>query len=62
MFDKGTFSITDAYQLVGIPGQLVVHPKHLISPVSLKFHRENIFREPNILDGETQIPDDDVPF
>lgn len=42
MFDRGLFSITDEYQLIGaIEGQLLVIAGHKISRKSLKYHRDS---------------------
>lgn len=41
MFDKGTFSIMDDFELLGDEsGKLTVHPNHLINIENLKDHRE----------------------
>lgn len=40
MFDKGLFSITDDYKIIGaIEGKLLVTPEHKISLTDLKHHR-----------------------
>ena len=42
MFDKGSFSISDNYNLLGVEsGQLNVHPKHKIEKKNLNYHRES---------------------
>jgi putative restriction endonuclease len=41
MFDKGSFAISDNYDLLGAEtGQLKVHDKHKIEKVNLGYHRE----------------------
>ncbi|AKD04363.1 YDG/SRA domain-containing protein [Pontibacter korlensis] len=41
MFDKGTFTISDSFQILGeVEGELFVHPKHQIAPQHLTYHRE----------------------
>lgn len=40
MLDKGSFAISDSFQLLGIEsGQLIVHEKHEIEKANLKYHR-----------------------
>ncbi|MGB2232718.1 MAG: YDG/SRA domain-containing protein [Flavobacteriaceae bacterium] len=42
MFDKGSFSISDNYNLLGAEsGELTVHPKHNIEKENLNYHRES---------------------
>ena len=42
MFDKGSFSISDNYKLLGAEsGELTVHPKHKIEKENLNYHRES---------------------
>lgn len=42
MFDKGSFSISDNYDLLGVEsGQLRVHEKHKIEKENLNYHRES---------------------
>lgn len=42
MFDKGSFSISDNYKLLGVEsGELTVHPKHKIEKENLNYHRES---------------------
>jgi len=42
MFDKGSFSISDNYNLLGAePGNLTVHPKHKIEKENLNYRRES---------------------
>jgi putative restriction endonuclease len=42
MFDKGSFSISDNYNLLGAEsGHLTVHPKHKIEKENLNYHRES---------------------
>jgi putative restriction endonuclease len=41
MFDKGMFSITDRFSLVGfVTGNLIVNAPHSISSANLKYHRQ----------------------
>ncbi len=41
MFDKGSFSIDDNFNLIGATtGQLMINPKHKINLDNLKYHRE----------------------
>jgi len=40
MFDKGSFSISDNYELLGAEsGQLAVHTQHKIDKENLNYHR-----------------------
>ena len=42
MFDKGSFSIEDNLELVGmVSGQLVLHAKHKLNISNLKYHRQS---------------------
>ena len=42
MFDKGSFSISDNYKLLGAESdELTVHPKHKIEKENLNYHRES---------------------
>lgn len=42
MFDKGSFAISDNYDLLGAEsGQLTVHDKHKIEKENLNYHRES---------------------
>lgn len=42
LFDKGSFSISDSYDLTGnIKGKLHVHEKHYINKENLKYHRKS---------------------
>lgn len=42
MFDKGSFSISDNYNLLGAEsGHLTVHPKHKIEKENFNYHRES---------------------
>lgn len=41
LFDKGSFSILDSYDLVGnMQGKLNVHEKHMFNKENFKYHRE----------------------
>jgi len=41
MFDKGSFAISDNYELLGVEsGKLLVHEKHKIEKENLNYHRE----------------------
>jgi len=61
MFDSGMFSIQNDFRLIGLPGELNVHPRHLIDSFSLKFHRDYIFKEV-LLSESKNLSDDDIPF
>jgi putative restriction endonuclease len=50
LFDLGSFGIADNGQLLGLPGQLVQHKKHLIEPAFLAYHRAH-FYEPQAHDA-----------
>ncbi|WP_261663525.1 YDG/SRA domain-containing protein [Deinococcus sp. Marseille-Q6407] len=39
LFDFGSFTVQDDFQLVGLPGTLQVHPQHRIDPAHLGYHR-----------------------
>jgi putative restriction endonuclease len=42
MFDKGSFSISDNYDLLGVEsGQLKVHLRHKIEKDNLVYHRKS---------------------
>jgi len=42
MLDKGTFSISDDFQLIGtLKGDLKLHPKHKLNILNLKYHRDS---------------------
>ncbi len=42
MFDKGSFSILENFQLTGCEsGELIVHPKHKINVLNLEYHRKS---------------------
>jgi len=41
LFDRGSFSISDSYNLIGnINGKLKIHEKHQLNKENLKYHRE----------------------
>lgn len=42
LFDKGSFSISDSYDLIGnAQGKLNVHKKHILNKENLKYHRKS---------------------
>ena len=46
LFDLGSFGVADDGQLLGLPGSLRLHKKHLINPIFLAYQRTH-FYEPN---------------
>ena len=40
-FDYGTFSVRDNMTLIGMDGQLIIHPKHDIDISFFQYHREH---------------------
>lgn len=47
MFDFGGFSILPNFKLIGIEGQLNVHPKHQIELEFIEYHLEHFYDEKN---------------
>lgn len=44
LFDMGAIGIADDFKLLGIEGQLRLHPGHTISLNAIRYHRDHIFR------------------
>ena len=43
LFDKGAIAIGDNMSLIGIEGNLQLHPKHGLSLAYIRYHREHIY-------------------
>jgi putative restriction endonuclease len=45
LFDKGAITIRNDFTLVGMPGQLLVEPRHQPQEESLQYHQDHIYQD-----------------
>jgi predicted restriction endonuclease len=43
LLDKGAVAITDNMKLLGIEGELELHPDHHLSIACVRYHREHFY-------------------
>ena len=43
LLDKGSIAITDNMKLLGIEGELELHPDHILSIECVRYHREHFY-------------------